>query len=49
MALLGVTISGVLAIILGIIILIWPKSLNLAIALYLIIIGILQLTSQYLP
>jgi len=39
----GLTISAVLAIILGFIILIWPKALNIGVALYLIISGILGL------
>jgi len=35
--------SGVLAIIVGILVLIWPKILRIALGLYLIIVGILQL------
>ena len=38
-----ITISAVLAIIAGIIILIWPKSLNIAIGLWLLVTGLLQL------
>ncbi|HLC31137.1 MAG TPA: DUF3096 domain-containing protein [Candidatus Nanoarchaeia archaeon] len=41
--------SGLLALIFGIIILIWPKALNLGVAIYLIITGILQLISEYAP
>ncbi|MBI2449060.1 DUF3096 domain-containing protein [Candidatus Pacearchaeota archaeon] len=37
------TISAVLAIIIGILILIWPKLIRLAIGFYLILFGILQL------
>ena len=40
------TISGILAIFLGIIVLIWPKVLNYAIGFYLILIGILQILPQ---
>lgn len=43
MAVIGITISAVLAIIVGIIILIWPKALNIGVALWLIISGILQM------
>lgn len=39
----SVTISAILAIIAGIIILIWPRALNLAVAIYLILIGIIGL------
>lgn len=41
-------LSGVLAIIVGILILIWPKILNYAIGIYLILIGLLQLFGQYI-
>jgi uncharacterized membrane protein HdeD (DUF308 family) len=40
-------ISGILAIIIGIVVLIFPKSLNYAVALYLIIAGILQIIAGY--
>ncbi|MBS3072573.1 DUF3096 domain-containing protein [Candidatus Pacearchaeota archaeon] len=40
-------ISGALAIIVGILILVWPKILNYAIGIYLIAIGMLQLLGQY--
>ncbi len=43
MAIVSITISAVLAIIVGLIILIWPKSLNIAVGLWLLITGILQL------
>jgi uncharacterized membrane protein HdeD (DUF308 family) len=39
----NLTISGVLAIIVGVLILIWPKILNIAVGLYLLIIGILNI------
>jgi hypothetical protein len=38
----GIT-SAVLAIIVGVLILIWPKLIRIALGLYLIIAGILQL------
>ncbi|MBX4196506.1 DUF3096 domain-containing protein [Candidatus Pacearchaeota archaeon] len=41
----SVTISAVLAIIVGIIILIWPKFLNIAVGIYLLIAGFLNLFS----
>jgi len=47
MALISVTISAVLAIIFGIAVLVWPRALNLVVALYLIITGALQLVGQY--
>jgi len=37
--------SGILAIIVGILVLIWPKLLRIALGFYLIIVGILQLIS----
>jgi len=46
MAFLGISIgitSGILAIIVGILILVWPKLIRLALGIYLIAIGILQL------
>ena len=48
MVAITITLSAILAILAGIIILIWPKSLNYAIAIYLILVGILQLLSGYL-
>lgn len=42
------TISAILAIIAGILVLAWPKLLRVAIGLYLIIIGILQLLNDNL-
>lgn len=48
MATISVTISALLAIILGIVILIFPGVLRWAIGLYLIIFGILQFTGNYL-
>jgi hypothetical protein len=44
---ISLTISAVVAIIAGIVILIWPKSLNLAVAFWLILYGILEFTSPY--
>ncbi|MDP2926013.1 MAG: DUF3096 domain-containing protein [Nanoarchaeota archaeon] len=35
--------SAILAIVVGIVILVWPKILNLAVALYFLIIGALKL------
>lgn len=43
MAALTLTISAILSIIFGIIILIWPKSLNYAIAIWLLLSGLLQI------
>lgn len=48
MATISLTISAFLAIILGILILLFPKILRWAVGIYLIIIGILQLTGNYL-
>ncbi len=42
MAMLSLTISGVLAILVGLVILVWPKTLNIAVGLYLLVTGILQ-------
>jgi uncharacterized membrane protein HdeD (DUF308 family) len=38
--------SGVLAIIIGLLILIWPKLIRVGLGLYLIIAGILQILPQ---
>lgn len=43
MVAITLTIRAVISIAIGILILIWPKSLNLAVALWLIINGILGL------
>jgi uncharacterized membrane protein HdeD (DUF308 family) len=40
---LSLTITAVLAILVGLIVLIWPKIINYAIGLYLIAFGILRL------
>ncbi|MDO8459962.1 MAG: DUF3096 domain-containing protein [Nanoarchaeota archaeon] len=48
MVAITLTISAILALIFGIIILIWPKALNVIVAIYLIIIGILQLLGLYI-
>ena len=45
--LLSITISAVLAIILGILVLAFPKLLRWAVGLWLIISGILQLIAQF--
>ncbi|MEK6915992.1 MAG: DUF3096 domain-containing protein [Nanoarchaeota archaeon] len=42
------TISAILAIIVGILVLVWPKFLRIAIGLYLVIFGILQLLQDNL-
>ncbi|MDO8563620.1 MAG: DUF3096 domain-containing protein [Nanoarchaeota archaeon] len=47
MALISLTISAVLAIILGVLILVWPSLLRWGVGIYLIIFGILQLFGQY--
>ncbi|MDO8508345.1 MAG: DUF3096 domain-containing protein [Nanoarchaeota archaeon] len=44
-----ITLSAILAIIFGIIILIWPKALNLAVAIWLILTGVLQLIGGAYP
>ncbi len=43
MAALTITVSAILAIVVGLLILIWPKLLRIALGLYLIIAGILAL------
>lgn len=42
MVVITLAVSSVLAIIAGIIILIWPKALNVAVAIWLILYGVLQ-------
>ena len=37
------TLSGILAILLGIFVLIWPKFLRYAVGIYLIVVGLLQI------
>ncbi len=49
MVLLTITLSAILAIIFGIIILIWPKALNLTVAIWLLLYGILQLIGNAYP
>lgn len=44
---ISLTISAALAIILGLLILIFPKLLRWAVGLYLLVFGILQLTGNY--
>lgn len=46
-ALLSLSIGGALAIIIGLLVLIFPKLLRVGVGLYLIIWGILQLIAQY--
>lgn len=41
-----IAISAVLALIAGVIILVWPKALNLAVALWLIAYGVLSLLAD---
>jgi len=40
---ISLTLSGITAIIAGILVLIWPKSLNIAVGLWLLINGIVQI------
>ncbi len=40
---LALTISGIAAIIAGLLVLIWPKSLNIAVGLWLLLTGILNI------
>ena len=47
MVAMSITISALLALILGIMILIFPKILRWAVGIYLIAIGLLQLMSSY--
>jgi hypothetical protein len=42
-----VLILGILAIIIGLVVLIWPKILNIAIAIWLLIWGIIQILAYY--
>jgi len=48
MAAISLAINGILALIFGLVILVWPKALNLTVALYLIIIGIVQLVQGFI-
>ncbi len=43
-----IAISAILALIAGVIILVWPKALNLAVALWLIAYGVLSLLADVL-
>ncbi|MEK6800878.1 MAG: DUF3096 domain-containing protein [Nanoarchaeota archaeon] len=47
MVLLTFTLSAILSIIFGILILIWPRLLNYLVAIYLILIGLIQLLGSY--
>jgi len=40
--------SGVLALIAGILVLIWPKFLRYAIGIYLVILGLIQIFGNYI-
>ncbi|MDP4039012.1 MAG: DUF3096 domain-containing protein [Candidatus Pacearchaeota archaeon] len=44
---ISLTISAILAIILGVMILIFPRILRWAVGLYLLIFGVIQLLSNY--
>lgn len=48
MASLVLTLSAIISILAGLLVLVWPKFLRLAIGLYLIAIGILQLLNNNL-
>ncbi len=48
MAVITVTLTAILAILAGIIILIWPRALNYTVAIYLLLIGILQIFGIYI-
>jgi hypothetical protein len=47
MVAISLTISAVLSIILGLLILVWPKILRIALGLYFLVIGILGLVNVY--
>ena len=49
MAVITLTLTAIFAIIFGLIILIWPKALNLAVGIWLLIYGILQLIGGFYP
>jgi len=49
MVAITITISAILAIIFGIIILVWPRALNVAVGLWLLIYGFLQILSTAYP
>jgi len=44
-----ILLSGLLAVIAGIVVLVWRESLNVAVGLYLILFGILRLLETFLP
>ncbi len=48
MVVITVTVIAILSIVFGILILIWPKLLNYLVAIYLILVGILQLLGEYI-
>jgi uncharacterized membrane protein HdeD (DUF308 family) len=43
---LVLTLSAILSIIVGILVLVWPKFLRVAVGLYLLIFGVLQLLNM---
>lgn len=47
MVAVSLTISAILAIILGLLVLLFPKLLRWGVGLYLVIFGILQIVAQY--
>ena len=47
MVALSITISAVLALVLGLLILVFPKMLRWAIGIYLLAFGLIQLLTQY--
>lgn len=46
MAAISIFIPAILAIILGLLVLIWPKILNVAVGLWLLIYGIVQVAAN---
>ncbi|MEK6858655.1 MAG: DUF3096 domain-containing protein [Nanoarchaeota archaeon] len=49
MVAISFVLSGLLALVLGILVLVFPRLLRWAIGLYLIVFGVLQLLGQYFP
>jgi len=48
MVLVTITLTALLSILFGILILVWPRLLNYFVAIYLILVGLLQLVGGYL-
>ena len=46
MVAIALTLSAILAIIIGLLVLIWPKFLRIAVGVYLVLFGILQLLND---